>query len=64
MTRHLGCPRLSLDPQAMRAVKDEEVSVEFALVPGLVMSAVGPNHYASGDARLYRRSLDRHAGSF
>ena len=59
MTRHLGCPRLSLDPQAMRAVKDEEVSVEFALVPGLVMSAVGPNHYASGDALITGSTGDR-----
>jgi hypothetical protein len=48
MTLHLGCPRLSLDPSAIRAVKDEEVRVEFAAEPGLVMSAVGPNHYNTG----------------
>jgi hypothetical protein len=46
----LGCPNLSLDPQAIRVVKDEVVTVEFAAAPGLVMSAVGPNHYAAGDA--------------
>jgi hypothetical protein len=46
----LGCPDLANDPQAIRVVKDEVVTVEFASAPGLVMSAVGPNHYAAGDA--------------
>ena len=46
----LGCPDLSQDPEAIRVVKDEVVSVTFASAPGLVMSAVGPNHYATGDA--------------
>lgn len=50
--RHLGCPRLSEDPDAQRAVKDEEVSVVFAAEAGLIMSAVGPNHYHSGDALI------------
>lgn len=59
MTLHLGCPRLSLDPSAMRAVKDEEVQVEFAAGPGLVMSAVGPNHYNTGDALITGSTGDR-----
>ena len=46
----LGCPKLSQDPAAIRVVKEEVVTVVFADTPGLVMSAVGPNHYAAGDA--------------
>jgi hypothetical protein len=57
----LGCPRLSEDPHAMRVVKDEEVAVEFAADPGLIMSAVGPNHYARGDALITGSTGDRWA---
>ena len=46
----LGCPELSHDPAAIQVVKDEVVMAAFASVAGLVMSAVGPNHYAVGDA--------------
>ena len=49
---HLGCPALHRDPEAIRVVKDEVVDVEFATQSGLLMSAVGPNHYAVGDAIL------------
>lgn len=59
MTIHLGCPRLSLDPQAIRAVKDEVVSVVFAAANGLLMSAVGPNHYGEGDALITGSTGDR-----
>jgi hypothetical protein len=59
MTLHLGCPRLSLDPLAIRAVKDEEVQVDFASEPGLIMSAVGPNHYSAGDALITGSTGDR-----
>ncbi len=38
------------DPLAKTYVKDEVVSVVFAVEPGSVMSRVGPNHYGSGDA--------------
>lgn len=55
----LGCPDLSHDPTAIRVVKDEVVQVEFASVPGLVMSAVGPNHYAVGDALVTGSTGDR-----
>ena len=55
----LGCPRLSEDPAAIQVVKDEEVRVEFAPEAGLVMSAVGPNHYAAGDAIITGSTGDR-----
>ncbi len=55
----LGCPRLSEDPAALKVVKDEEVRVEFAAAAGLVMSAVGPNHYAAGDAIITGSTGDR-----
>jgi hypothetical protein len=55
----LGCPDLAGDPMAIRVVKDEVVEVEFAVVPGLVMSAVGPNHYAAGDALVTGSTGDR-----
>jgi len=47
---HLGCPALHRDPAALQVVKDEVVNVVFALESGCLMSAVGPNHYAAGDA--------------
>jgi PGDYG protein len=59
MTLHLGCPRLSVDPSAIRVVKDERVMVEFAAAPGVLMSAVGPNHYGVGDALITGSTGDR-----
>ncbi|MFJ3053017.1 PGDYG domain-containing protein [Pseudomonas nitroreducens] len=41
---------LRTDPAAQRVVKDETVTVEFAVAPGELMSLEGPNHYAIGDA--------------
>jgi hypothetical protein len=55
----LGCPALREDPAAIRVVKDEVVHVEFAAVAGLVMSAVGPNHYQVGDALVTGSTGDR-----
>jgi PGDYG protein len=55
----LGCPRLSEDPTAIQVVKDETVTVEFASTPGMLMSAVGPNHYAIGDAIITGSTGDR-----
>src|ERR1700734_4357634 len=52
-------PDLSVDGAACRAVKDETVSVEFAAVPGVLESAVGPNRYAAGDALLTGSTGDR-----
>ncbi|BAN23275.1 PGDYG domain-containing protein [Caballeronia insecticola] len=47
---HLSRLDLATDPDARRVVKDEAVSVEFAVAPGELMSLEGPNRYASGDA--------------
>ncbi len=55
----LGCPNLSTDPAALRVVKDEVVAVEFATSPGALQSAVGPNHYAVGDALITGSTGDR-----
>ncbi|MEI8297221.1 MAG: PGDYG domain-containing protein [Pseudomonadota bacterium] len=55
----LGCPDLARDPLAICVVKDEVVEVEFAAVAGLVMSAVGPNHYVAGDALVSGSTGDR-----
>lgn len=41
---------LRTDPAAQRVVKDETVTVEFAVAPGELMSLEGPNRYAIGDA--------------
>lgn len=41
---------LSTDPAAQCVVKDETVTVEFAVAPGELMSLEGPNRYAQGDA--------------
>jgi hypothetical protein len=59
MTLHLGCPSLSTDPEAVQAVKSETVAVEFAPSDGVLMSAVGPNHYAAGDALITGSTGDR-----
>jgi PGDYG protein len=56
---NLGCPDLASDPSAVQVVKDEVVQVEFAAVPGLLMSAVGPNHYSVGDALVTGSTGDR-----
>jgi hypothetical protein len=40
------------DPQATTWVKQELVEVVFAAHAGALMSKVGPNHYATGDALL------------
>lgn len=55
----LGCPDLATDPAAIRVVKDEVVAVEFATEAGAVTSAVGPNHYAVGDALITGSTGDR-----
>lgn len=57
--RELGCPDLASDPLAVQVVKDEVVAAEFASAPGLLMSAVGPNHFASGDALITGSTGDR-----
>lgn len=41
---------LSTDPAALRVVKDEAVTVEFAARAGELMSLEGPNRYQPGDA--------------
>jgi hypothetical protein len=41
---------LSTDPAALRVVKDEAVTVEFAASAGELMSLEGPNRYQPGDA--------------
>ena len=55
----LGCPSLSNDPAALRVYKEEVVDVEFAAADGVLMSAVGPNHFRAGDALLTGSTGDR-----
>jgi len=43
---------LRRDPQAQTYVKDETVRVEFATAVGEILSGVGANRYAPGDALL------------
>ncbi|WP_069265689.1 PGDYG domain-containing protein [Paraburkholderia nodosa] len=50
---------LRVDPAALRVVKDETVSVEFAAVAGELMSLEGPNRYAPGDAIITGSTGDR-----
>jgi hypothetical protein len=52
MTLQLDNPDLSTDPDACWVTKDEVVTVQFAVVPGVLESAVGLNRYAAGDALL------------
>lgn len=52
-------PDLSADPEARRAIKDERVSVEFAIQAGELVSAVGVNRYSSGDALITGSTGDR-----
>lgn len=56
---HLDVPDLARDPDARWVVKDEVVEVEFAPADGMLMSAVGPNHYRAGDALLTGSTGDR-----
>jgi len=56
---HFGNPDLATDPAAVLIVKDEVVSVDFAACAGVLASAVGPNHYARGDALLTGSTGDR-----
>jgi hypothetical protein len=59
MTLHFDHPDLTTDPAARRAVKDEQVAVEFASQRGQLVSAVGINHYAAGDALVTGSTGDR-----
>jgi len=52
MELQLESPDLRADSGACWVVKDEVVSVEFAVAAGVLESAVGPNRYAAGDALL------------
>jgi uncharacterized protein (DUF2237 family) len=52
-------PDLAADPAAVWIVKDEVVSVEFALQAGVLQSAVGLNRYAASDALLTGSTGDR-----
>ena len=56
---YLDAPDLNTDPDAVWAVKDELVTVEFAIAPGTLASAVGTNRYESGDALLTGSTGDR-----
>jgi hypothetical protein len=47
------------DAQAHWVVKDEVVTVEFAPKAGVLVSAVGANRYAAGDALLTGSTGDR-----
>jgi PGDYG protein len=50
MPSRLENPDLTVDGTACWVVKDEVVSVEFAVAAGSLESAVGLNRYAAGDA--------------
>jgi hypothetical protein len=52
-------PDLAADPAAVWIIKDEVVSVEFALRAGALQSAVGLNRYAASDALLTGSTGDR-----
>jgi hypothetical protein len=55
----LDAPNLSADLDAVWAVKDELVTVEFAVAAGMLESAVGSNRYEPGDALLTGSTGDR-----
>jgi uncharacterized protein (DUF2237 family) len=59
MPLRLESPELTADSGACWVVKDEVVSVEFAVAAGSLESAVGPNRYAAGDALLTGSTGDR-----
>lgn len=57
--QHFDQPDLGADPRAVRVVKDEVVSVEFAAGAGVLTSAVGPNAFEAGDALVTGTTGDR-----
>jgi hypothetical protein len=57
--KRLDAPDLSADPDAVWAVKNELVTVEFAAAAGTLQSAVGSNRYEPGDALLTGSTGDR-----
>ena len=57
--QHIDDPDLTEDSDAVWAVKDELVTVEFAVAGGTLESAVGTNRYAAGDALLTGSTGDR-----
>ena len=59
MALHLDNPDLNDDPEAQRAAKDEAVQVQFATQDGSLVSAVGLNHYVTGDALITGSTGDR-----
>ena len=59
MELQLESPDLRGDSGACWVVKDEVVSVEFAVAAGILESAVGLNRYAPGDALLIGSTGDR-----
>jgi hypothetical protein len=59
MLQPLEEPDLQADLDAVWAVKDELVTVEFAAAAGTLESAVGTNRYAVGDALITGTTGDR-----
>jgi hypothetical protein len=59
MSQTLEDPDLHADLDAVWAVKDELVTVEFAVTAGTLESAVGTNRYAVGDALITGTTGDR-----
>jgi uncharacterized protein (DUF2237 family) len=59
MPQPLEDPDLRADLDAVWAVKDELVTVEFAVTAGSLESAVGTNRYAVGDALITGTTGDR-----
>jgi uncharacterized protein (DUF2237 family) len=57
--QHIDDPDLTEDSEAVWAVKDELVTVEFAVAAGTLESAVGTNRYEPGDALLTGSTGDR-----
>ncbi len=55
----LDTPDLATDPDARQVVKEERVTVEFAVQPGALLSAVGLNRYSPGDALITGSTGDR-----
>jgi PGDYG protein len=50
---------LATDPDARQALKDETVSVEFAVRADVIVSAVGLNRYSPSDALITGSTGDR-----
>ena len=59
MTLRLKNPDLTADRAACWVLKDEVVSVEFAVAAGALESAVGVNRHVAGDALLTGSTGDR-----